>query len=149
MTRAMYDLQQYTNSSFVFGNVTYDHPETQAKPSIYIENPTEALADTYNHNGKIIFQEEERGSSEFQGNFNDELYLVSGVIMYDSLVNKDDLVIKEILSEFESKLKVNNYSPTSTWKWTIEPPTLYNNIPKEGEIEFTVKCRLRLVSATA
>ena len=146
MTRAMYDLQQYTNTSFVFGNVNYDHPETKAKPSIYIANPTEEIA--YDHNGKIIFQEEERGASEFAGNFNDELYLVFGVIMYDSLVNKNDLVIKDILSEFESKLKVNNYDPTSTWKWTIEPPTFYNNIPKEGEIEFTVKCRLWMVSAT-
>ena len=129
MTRAMFDLQQYTNTAFVFGNVNYDHPSTKAKPTIYIENPTEEIA--YDVNGKIIFQEEERGTNIYSGAFMDEVYLVSGVIMYDSLVNKNDLVIKDILSEFESKLKVNNYSPISTWKWTIEPPTFYNNIPKE------------------
>ncbi len=145
MTRAMYVLQQYTNTAFVFGNVNYDHAETKAKPSIFIEKPTEAIS--YDINGKIKFQEEQRGASEFNGNRMNEVYLVSGVIMYDSLVNKDDIVIKDILSEFESKLKVNNSTPFSSWEWTIEPPTLYNNMPQEGEIEFTVKCILWDVSA--
>lgn len=145
MTRAMYDLQQYTDGAFVFGNVNFDHAETKAKPTIYIENPTEEIA--YDVNGKIIFQDEQRGASEFNGIRMNEIYLVSGVIMYDSLVNKNDLVIKDILSEFESKLKVNNYTPFSIWEWTVEPLTHYNNIPKEGEIEFTVKCRLWDVSA--
>lgn len=139
MTRAMYDLQQYVNTNFDRTNVAGATIEDLAgKPIIEIEND-ENTDYSYSVNGRIVFQTEPRGASIFLGDIRHKVYFVSGMIIYDSKIKKDDATIQAILDEMESNLNVNNNSTSRSWRWTVDIPTDYNNMPQNGIIEFTIK----------
>ncbi len=138
MARKTYDLQQYVLNNFDHTNVTFDHAETKADPTIEIG----WLPDTvyaYNFNGRIVFEEELKGTDIEQGEVRHEVDFITGFIKYESKVAQDDIAINGILAELTRILNVNNNLPSRNYKWTVVPPTEFNQNPVMGEIEFTIR----------
>jgi len=138
MTRAMFDLMTDTSSDFVHTNVAGATIENlTADPSIEVEL-REGSDYTNNTNGRILFTNEDRGTSLERGEVRHKVYLITGRIEYQSITKKDDATIWSIQAEMERGYNVNNLSASRTYRRTFESAE-YNNDAIYGVIDFILK----------
>lgn len=152
MTRAIFDLQQYWNTNFVFGTlnalITVGTEALTEKPPIILESSKIINPPTLTDNCLISLTTEQEGLSIELGDFRHEVYFIDGYIYYESRDDLTDEMIMALRGYLRTLLNTNNNSPSRSYSWTYEG-TEYNESPIAGKIDFTVRATKTDVSAIA
>ncbi len=119
MTRVLFDLQQQTDTDYVYTNVAGITVENHtAKPDIIIESLLERSSPTNNSNGKIVFIKAEPANSLEQGPSRHKVWFIDGYIEHQNTVIFDDATVNAMKAEMERGYNVYNATiSTYTYKF--------------------------------